>query len=117
MRRRSKAAACICIRRSAIWRASAFRAAGRRDARPRAALPELTALAQSEYADLPLRVLGPCESQILKIAGRYRWRMAVKCRWNARTRELLWRTVQKYLAVREYHSVALSIDPRFESAL
>ena len=94
---------------------------GQRGGETRAAarrfLQELTALAQSEYADLPLRVLGPCESQILKIAGRYRWRMAVKCRWNARTRELLWRTVQKYLAVREYHSVALSIDPRFESAL
>ncbi|MEM1484963.1 primosomal protein N' [Oscillospiraceae bacterium PP1C4] len=80
-------------------------------------LQKLTTLARAEYADLPLRVLGPCESQIVKIAGKYRWRMAIKCNFNARTREFLWRVVQWYYAQQENKAVSIYIDPKYENSI
>jgi primosomal protein N' len=47
-------------------------------------------LAHGEYPDL-LCACWTCESQINRVAGKYRWRMAVKCSYNARLRALLWR--------------------------
>lgn len=80
-------------------------------------LETLTELAKSEYPDLPMRVLGPCESQILKVAGKFRWRMAVKCSFGARFRELLRRTAERYAGLGENKTVQLSIDPKYENAI
>ncbi|WP_066453000.1 replication restart helicase PriA [Anaerotruncus rubiinfantis] len=80
-------------------------------------LSKLAEVAKNEYPDLPLRVLGPCESQILKIAGKFRWRMAIKCSCNARTREFLWKVVEWYYSQNENRQVSLSIDPRYENSI
>ena len=77
----------------------------------------LAGLAAAEYKDLPLRVLGPCESGILRIAGKYRWRMAIKCNYTARTRELLWRAVRWYYGQKENKLVSLTVDPRYEDSI
>lgn len=80
-------------------------------------LAQFAAFASAEYSDLPLRVLGPCESAIPRISGKYRWRMAVKCTFGARTRELLWRTVRWYHAQSRNRPVSLYVDPRYESSI
>lgn len=80
-------------------------------------LQEAVRLAKTEYPDLPLRLLGPCESVIAKLAGRYRWRMAIKCRYDGHTREWLWKAVRWYYAQNENKLVSLSVDPKFESAI
>ena len=80
-------------------------------------LGQLKALAQADYPQLPLRVLGPCENQVLRIAGKYRWHMAVKCRWDASTRQLLRRTAAWYARQGGCRGVALAVDPRYESAI
>jgi len=74
-------------------------------------------LAGGEYPDLPLRVLGPCESQINRVAGKYRWRMAVKCSYNARFRMLLWRVVEWYYAQNAQKDVSVFIDPKYENSI
>lgn len=52
-------------------------------------LAHFRALAAREYADLPIRLLGPAPSDILKAAGKYRYKLILKCRSSARLRALL----------------------------
>lgn len=80
-------------------------------------LAKLTETARADYPNLPLRILGPCESQIARVAGKYRWRMAIKCTYGARTRELLWRAVGWYYAQYENRQVSLSVDPKYENSI
>ena len=46
-------------------------------------------VAGERYADLPVRLLGPVPSDILKAAGKYRYKLVLKCRSDTRTRALL----------------------------
>lgn len=80
-------------------------------------LGRLVELARSEYPDLPLRVLGPCESQVARIAGKYRWRMAIKCTYHARCREFLRRSLEWFSMQKENRTVSIYIDPRYESSI
>lgn len=73
--------------------------------------------ARKDFPNLPLRVLGPCESQINRIAGKYRWRMAIKCNYNARFRSLLWRVVEWYYAQNENKAVSIFVDPKYENSI
>jgi primosomal protein N' (replication factor Y) len=52
-------------------------------------LREFTRRAQNEFADLPLRILGPAEGRPFRAAGKYRWQLLVKCRADRRTRQLI----------------------------
>lgn len=83
----------------------------------RAFLGQFIQTAREQYPGLPLRVLGPCESQIARIAGKYRWRMAVKCTYNAQFREFLRCVLDWYYAAGEHRLVSVSIDPKYESAI
>ena len=49
----------------------------------------LSELARSEYSDLPMRVIGPGPAVILRLCGRYRYRMIIKFRSTRRFREML----------------------------
>lgn len=49
---------------------------------------ELTALVGGDYHDVKLIAFGPFEAPIYRADGKYRMRMVVKCRLNARTREM-----------------------------
>ena len=80
-------------------------------------LAEFTRLAKTEYAELPLRVLGPCESQIVKLAGKYRFRMAIKCRYDRRTRALLRGVADWYFSQPALRGVTLTVDPKYESSI
>ena len=80
-------------------------------------LVEFTRLAKTEYAELPLRVLGPCESQIVKLAGKYRFRMAIKCRYDRRTRALLRGVADWYFSQPALRGVTLTVDPKYESSI
>ena len=50
---------------------------------------EFSRLAGTEYKDLPIRALGPTESAVFKVAGKYRCRYLIKYRSSARFRELM----------------------------
>ncbi len=55
----------------------------------RAFLGCLRALAKEKYPTLPLRVLGPAPADLFKAAGKYRYRLLLKCRAGPDTRALL----------------------------
>ncbi len=50
---------------------------------------EIKRLIESEYKDVKLIILGPSPASIPKIQGRYRFRMIIKCKNNAKFREML----------------------------
>lgn len=65
---------------------------GNDDATARAAgdfMQSLRFHSQREYSDIPLRALGPSPASVKKVSGRYRYKMLLKCRNNARFRELM----------------------------
>lgn len=45
-----------------------------------------TDLARREYADLPLVMFGPFEAGVYRVAGKFRLRMVMKCKWNGKCR-------------------------------
>ena len=44
---------------------------------------------QREYADVPLRALGPSPASVKKVSNKYRYKILLKCRNNPRFRELM----------------------------
>lgn len=44
---------------------------------------------QREFADVPVRALGPSPASVKKVSGRYRYKIILKCRNNARFREMM----------------------------
>lgn len=64
---------------------------------------------QKDYADVKVIVLGPAPCALPKINNRYRFRLTVKCKNNARFRELLHRAVDG--AGRTGLTVTVDINP------
>lgn len=56
----------------------------------------LSELAGREYASLPLRLLGPAQAGILRMAGQYRYKIVLKCRNDPSFREMLSRLLQAF---------------------
>ena len=49
----------------------------------------LRSLLQTEYAELPLRVLGPSAAAVAKVSNKFRYKLILKHRNSARFREML----------------------------
>ena len=56
----------------------------------------LSELARLEYSELPMRVLGPAPAMILRVCGRYRYRLIIKFRNTRRFREMLSRLLCEF---------------------
>ena len=52
-------------------------------------LESLTALARRRYPDIPLRVLGCTPGLVLRVNGKYRYKIVIKCKNSSRFRELV----------------------------
>lgn len=71
-----------------------------------------TGLARKEYESLPIRLLGPSAGSPAKAADKYRFRLMVKCRNDALTRELIRRVCELFF--NENRTVSLAVDPAFD---
>ena len=76
---------------------------------------DFAALAGAEYSRLPLRLLGPSEASLLRVAGRYRYKLLVKCRGDAATFQLFSRVLTAFLRDRENKGVSAFIDPWYDA--
>lgn len=70
----------------------------------------MTALIRSEYPDIPLRVLGPSQAAVFKVSNKYRFKLILKCRNDARFREMLARMLTEFSGVRDYSAVTVYAD-------
>ncbi|MBQ3928588.1 MAG: primosomal protein N' [Clostridia bacterium] len=73
----------------------------------------LSALASSEYSELPMRVLGPSAASILRLNGKYRFRIIIKFKNNQRFREMMARLLTEFGKERRFNGVTAysDIDP------
>lgn len=71
-------------------------------------------LVKENYSDLPLKVLGPVPSAMLKVAGRYRYRLIIKCRADAQTRRMLHEALCTYSSLPLSRSVSVFVDLGFD---
>ncbi|MFA9381732.1 MAG: helicase-related protein, partial [Acetanaerobacterium sp.] len=71
-------------------------------------------LVRQSYTELPLKVLGPVPSEMLRVAGRYRYRLIIKCRSDARTRAMLHEALCTYAALPLSRTVSVFADPSYD---
>ncbi|MEA5136952.1 MAG: primosomal protein N' [Candidatus Fimivivens sp.] len=71
--------------------------------------------AKENFADLPIRLLGPSECRPYRVAGRYRCRLLVKCRGGKRTRALFAQMLAWYY--QQKNTAAITLDFYYDSNL
>ena len=76
---------------------------------------ELAARGREQYPQLPLRLLGPTEASVSRVAGKYRWKLLLKCRSDAATRQLLSGLMADFGRNKENRGVSMFIDPGYDS--
>ena len=75
----------------------------------------LAKVAKEEFPQLPARVLGPLPATVPKVAGRYRYRLLVKCRGDAETRRFFDRLLTQFGKAPAARGVAVFVDPHYDS--
>lgn len=78
-------------------------------------LEQLKALASSEYSAEKMIVLGPAQPRAAKIGGKFRYRIIVKCRMRAGTREMIARLLGDFGLNPRFRNIALFPDVNPES--
>lgn len=73
----------------------------------------LSELAGSEYSELPMRVIGPSPALIIKLNGKYRFRIIIKFKNTPRFRELMARLLSEFGKQRQFSDITAysDIDP------
>ena len=64
-----------------------------------------------------MRLLGLAPAGVLRVAGRYRYKLLIKGKNSPRMRELLWRLYTEPELTVPLRNVALTIDPNYDSNL
>ena len=82
-----------------------------------AVLSLLERLLPAEYKELPVRLLGLAPAGVLRVAGRYRYKLLIKGKNSPRMRELLWRLYTDLSLSAPMKTVTLTIDPNYDSDL
>lgn len=75
----------------------------------------LQELARGPYAGLPLRILGPSEFMLYRLGGRYRQKLLLKCRNNARTRAYIREALARYWKEDTDKKLQIFVDMYYDS--
>ena len=71
---------------------------------------EMTSLLRERYPDIPLRILGPAPASVFKVAGKYRYKLILKCRNDKYFREMLSTLLSEFSGHKEYADVTVYAD-------
>ncbi len=66
--------------------------------------------ARKDYADLPIRILGPSPATVVKVSNKYRYKLIIKCRNNRAFRALLSGVLTAFGATRDFAKVTVYAD-------
>ena len=80
-------------------------------------LHSLTALARQKYPDIPLRVLGCTPNLVLKVSGKYRYKIVIKCKNSPRFRELIGALLIQFGRDPRNKGVTAYGDPYFDGSM
>lgn len=69
--------------------------------------------AKLNFSDIPLRLLGPSQSSIFKIAGKYRYKLILKSKKNQRLRRFLTAVLTKFTKEKQFCTTTISIDTHY----
>ncbi len=72
-------------------------------------------LAQEQYPDLPVRLLGPAQAAVFRVAGRWRYKLLVKCKNAPETRALFAALLTAFGKEGTHKDVAAFVDPSYTS--
>lgn len=70
----------------------------------------LTSVLSDSYSDIPIRVLGPSPASIPKVNNKYRYKIILKCRNDAKFREMLRKVLTQFSKVKDYSDVTVYAD-------
>lgn len=73
-------------------------------------MKRMTALLREKYPEIPIRVLGPAPASVFKAAGKYRFKLILKCRNDKYFREMLSTLLKDFSMRREYADVTVYAD-------
>ena len=68
-------------------------------------------LASQEYSTLPLRVLKPTAAAVARVAGKYRFKLIVKCKNSPYLRQMIAGLLKSFATVRDFRNVTVYADP------
>ena len=80
-------------------------------------LARLQELAGREYPSLPMRVLQPTPAAVVKVSGKYRYKILIKCRNSRELRELLSRLLTAFPQEHHFAGVSVFADMNPDSVL
>ncbi|MBR2716029.1 MAG: primosomal protein N', partial [Ruminococcus sp.] len=70
----------------------------------------LTQKLNTEYNDIPIRILGPSPQGIMKVNNKYRYKIILKCRNDMKFRKMLSDVLKQFSKIREYCDVTVYAD-------
>ena len=71
---------------------------------------KMRAIVQEEFSDLPLIALDPTPAAVLRVAGKYRYKLLLKAKNTARMREMIRRLTEAFYAEAAFRTVTLTVD-------
>ncbi len=73
-------------------------------------LDDLKILTAEKYSDIKIIVLGPIPPRISKISNKFRYRLIIKCKNNAKFRSLIKELMIKFGKNSKFNSVTIAVD-------
>ncbi len=70
----------------------------------------LTDTLNNKYSDIPIRIMGPSPASVSKVNNKYRYKIILKCRNDARFRDMLSKQLVTFSKIREYSDVSVFVD-------
>ena len=67
-------------------------------------------LNSGDFKDVKLFALGPTTAKISKINNNFRYRIALKCKNNARTREMVSEILKRFSKMKDYKKISIGVD-------
>lgn len=74
-------------------------------------LTELSTLAKREYTGIPLRVLRPSPAAIVKMNGKYRYKLIIKCKNSPLLRKMVRTLLINFASIHDFRHVTVYADP------
>ncbi len=71
----------------------------------------------SDYSDVKVIILRPIPTSVVRVNNKYRYRIVIKCKNNARTRCLLSETIEEYFKTKYGKTASVSVDVNPESGV